>query len=224
MSIIEPKTLSFLKQLQKNNNRDWFNDHKDEFVAINSKVKTNFEFVFQNLMVHDEVDQFKMYRIYRDIRFSKNKIPYKTYFSGAFHRKKPTLRGGYYIQLEPGNKSFIAGGFWDPSKDDLLRIRKEFEMDDFEIRAILTASDFKNTWGDFVGDTLKTAPRGFDKTHSAIDLIKRKQFIFTKTFTDEQVLNSDFLMKVSEDFKTIRPFFDYMSALLTTNLNGESII
>ena len=105
---------------------------------------------------------------------------YKTHFGGSFHRKKPELRGGYYLHIQPDNESFIAVGFWEPNKEDLMRIRKEFEMDDEEIRDILRNKTFKSTWGDFVGDELKTAPRGFAKDHPAIDLLRKKQFIFIK--------------------------------------------
>ena len=127
--------------------------------------------MFEALKAHDEVDKVKMFRIYRDVRFSKDKSPYKTHFGGSYHRKKPQLRGGYYLHIQPNNQSFIATGFWEPSKEDLFRIRKEFEMDDKPIRKIISQKDFKSTWGDFVGDELKTAPKGFDKEHPAIDLI-----------------------------------------------------
>ena len=175
--------------------------------------------------MHDEIDKLKVFRIYRDVRFSKNKLPYKTHFGGSFHRLKPRLRGGYYLHLQPNNESFIATGFWEPAKEDLLRIRKEFEMDDSEIRDILADKKFNTVWGNsFVGDEVKTAPRGFDKEHKAIDLIKKKQYIFTKKFTDKAVLDANFLDEVNASFKAIRPFFDYLSDVLTTDLNGASLI
>ena len=98
-------------------------------------------------------------------------------------------------------------------------------MDDAEIRAILSNRQFNSVWGDtFVGDEVKTAPKGFNKDHKAIDLIKKKQYIFTKKYTDKVVLSPDFLKDVNESFKAVRPFFDYMSDVLTTDLNGVSII
>src|SRR5690606_1119727 len=113
---------------------------------------------------------------------------------------------------------------WEPAPADLLRMRKEFEMDDQEIRNIINDKKFKSVWGDFVGDEVKSAPKGFDKEHKAIDLIKKKQYIFIKKYTDEQVLSPDFLTDVDASFKAIRPYFDYMSEVLTTDLNGVSII
>lgn len=221
---IPQETLSFFKKLSKNNNRDWFNENKPEFKAIEAKVKEAYNYLGALMDVHDQIEKIKLFRIYRDVRFSKNKLPYKTHFGGSFARKKPELRGGYYLHIQPNNESFIATGFWEPNKADLLRIRKEFEMDDSEMRDILNDKTFKTTWGNFVGDELKTAPKGFDKTHPAIDLIRRKQFIFVKKYSDKEVLADDFLDNVNEAFKIIRPYFDYMSDVLTTNLNGESLL
>ena len=226
MSTSIPKSVfTFFKKLEKNNNRDWFNENKPEFKAIEKDVKAVYNTIFENLNMHDEIDKLKVFRIYRDVRFSKNKLPYKTHFGGSFHRLKPRLRGGYYLHLQPNNESFIATGFWEPAKEDLLRIRKEFEMDDSEIRDILADKKFNTVWGNsFVGDEVKTAPRGFDKEHKAIDLIKKKQYIFTKKFTDKAVLDANFLYEVNASFKAIRPFFDYLSDVLTTDLNGASLI
>ena len=221
---IPKEVLAFFKKLQKNNNRDWFNAHKPEFKALETKVKSAYNHLGELMNLHDEIDNIKIFRIYRDVRFSKNKLPYKTHFGGSFHRKKPELRGGYYLHIQPNNESFIATGFWEPNKEDLYRIRKEFEMDDSEMRDILADETFSKTWGDFVGDTLKTAPKGFDKAHPAIDLIRRKQYIFTKQYTDNEVLSDDFISTVNEAFKIVRPYFDYMSDVLTTNLNGESLL
>lgn len=221
---IPKEILTFFKKLEKNNNRDWFNEHKPEFKAIETKMKAAYNHLGELMNAHDQIEKIKIFRIYRDVRFSKNKLPYKTHFGGSFARKKPELRGGYYVHIQPNNESFIATGFWDPNKEDLLRIRKEFETDDSEMRDILNDKIFKNTWGDFTGDELKTAPKGFDKTHSAIDLIRRKQFIFIKKYTDKEVLADGFMKEVNESFKNTRPFFDYMSDVLTTNLNGESIL
>lgn len=222
--IIFEDLFSFLIKLEKNNNCDWFHAHKQEFKQVEKQTKAFYNLVLDALRTHDDIDKLKLFRIYRDVRFSKNKQPYKTHFGGSFHRRKPELRGGYYLHLAPNNQSFIATGFWEPNKADLLRIRKEFEMDDTEIRQIISNKSFKNVWGDLVGDELKTAPRNFDKDHPAIDLIRKKQYIFTKKFTDQEVLSSTFLEEVNTSFKAVRPYFDYMSDVLTTNLNGELLI
>ncbi len=221
---IPKAALDFFKNLKKNNNRDWFNDNKKEFKAIESEVKQVYNELFNRLNAHDEIDKMKMFRIYRDVRFSKDKTPYKTHFGGSFHRKKPELRGGYYLHIAPNNESFIATGFWEPHKDDLFRIRKEFEMDADEMRSIMADKNFKSIWGELVGDEVKTAPKGFNKEDKNIDLIKKKQYIFTRKLTDKDIVSKDLIDIVDESFKTIRPYFDYMSDVLTTNLNGESLL
>ena len=132
------ETFDFLKRLEKNNNRDWFNENKKEFKEIETEVKQVYNQLYNMLNFHDDIDKLKMFRIYRDVRFSKNKLPYKTHFGGSFHRTKPNLRGGYYLHIQPNDESFIATGFWEPNKEDLLRMRKEFEMDDEEIQSSIT--------------------------------------------------------------------------------------
>jgi len=225
MAAIVPKELfTFFKKLKKNNNREWFTENKTEFKNLEVDVKGFYNSVFENLQKHDDVDKIKIFRIYRDVRFSKDKTPYKTHFGGSFGRTKPRLRGGYYVHISPNNESFIATGFWEPHKDDLLRIRKELELDASEFRKVIGAKKFKNVWGDLVGDEVKTAPKGFNKEHKDIDVIRKKQFIFTKKFTDKEVASPDFLKDIDNAFKTIRPYFDYMSEVLTTDLNGVSLM
>ena len=214
----------FLKALTVHNNREWFKKHITTFRTAESNVKLFYSQLYDQLNNVDSIDNFKVFRIYRDVRFSKDKTPYKTHFSGSFHRTKPELRGGYYLHLAPNNKSFIATGFWNPNKEDLMRLRKEFETDPEDLRAIITEPRFKAVWGPLEGDELQSAPRGFDKLDPNIDLIRKKQFIFSKKYTDKEVFSDQFTQDVIDSFKAIRPYFDYMSSVLTTNLNGESIL
>ena len=220
----QKSSLQYLKNLKKNNNRDWFAATKPAFKDAQDNAKAMYASIRENLEKHDEIDRFKLYRIYRDVRFSKDKTPYQPHFAGSFSRKGKHLRGGYYLRIRPG-ESFLAGGFWEPNKEDLYRIRKEIELDDTEFREILANKKFvKHFGGKFEGSELKTAPRGFDKEHKAIDLIKKKGFIAVRNFTDKEVLAPNFLEEVDASYKTLRPFFNLMSDVLTTNLNGESIL
>ncbi|MFD0762415.1 DUF2461 domain-containing protein [Lutibacter aestuarii] len=220
---ISKSTLEFLSKLKENNNRDWFNEHKPKFQIEQNKVKQFYNSIMEQLKTHDDIEQLKMYRVYRDVRFSKDKTPYKPHFAGSFSRATKKLRGGYYLRIRPG-ESFLAGGFWQPNKEDLLRIRKEFEMDSQEIREIMNDKNFRNFFGKLQGDSLKTAPRGFDKSHPDLDLIRMKQFIVVRNFSDEEVLASNFLEEIDQSYKAMRPYFNYMSEILTTDLNGVSII
>ena len=213
----------FLKQLSRNNNRVWFSEHKKEYDAIAKENKKFVEDIYSELGLHDSLGSIHMLRINRDIRFSKDKTPYKDNFGGSISRKKPMLRGGYYIHLEPNN-TFVGGGFWGPSNEDLLRIRKEFEIDDSQIRKITSGKTFIKYFEELKGeDGVKTAPKGFDKNHPAIDLIKKKQFVVMRKFTDKEVFSDTFQKEIISTFLAMRPFFDYMSDVLTTDLNGESI-
>lgn len=221
--MISRSVFDFFDQLAQNNNRDWFLERKSEFKAHESAVKSFLTVLNDALGKHDQIAKMKMFRIYRDVRFSKDKTPYKTHFAASFARAGAARRGGYYICIKPGG-SFVASGFWDPNKDDLFRIRKELELDALPLRNIIADKNFTSVWGKLEGETLKTAPKGFDKEHPDIDLIRHKQFIFTRHFEDETVLSVDFLQTVDGTFKAIRPYFDFMSSVLTTDLNGESLI
>ncbi len=220
----QKSSFKFLNDLALNNNREWFAEHKNEFTTVQNTVKEFYAEVQKNLEEHDEIEKHKLFRIYRDVRFSKDKTPYKTHFAGSFSRQGAHLRGGYYLRLKPG-ESFLGGGFWDPNKEDLLRIRKEIEIDASEFREVINDANFvKHFGGKFEGEELKTAPKGFDKTHPDIDLIRKKGFIAVQNFTDEEVLSPNFLERINESYIALRPFFNLMSSILTTNLNGESLI
>ena len=220
---IPKDAFSFFSELEKNNTREWFEPQKPRFKALEAEVK-QFSADLQTAMnEHDSIDKFKLFRLYRDVRFSKDKTPFKTHFGISFHREKPAFRGGYYLHIKPGD-NFIATGFWNPDKDDLLRIRKEMEVDAQEFRDIMAKPSFKKVWGNLEGEEVKTAPKGFSKEDPNIDLIKKKAYLFTKKYSDKEVLDNNFLAQVNADFKAVRPFFDYMSSVLTTDLNGVSLL
>ncbi|MBD0402854.1 DUF2461 domain-containing protein [Flammeovirga sp. EKP202] len=221
--MITEELFQYLKDLGENNNRDWFNENKPTYQKHLQTVKSLFQTVQDELSQTDQIEGHKIYRIYRDVRFSKDKSPYKKHFSGYFSRVKPMLRGGYYLHLEPGDKSIVGGGFYGPNSDDLKRIREELSYDATELRDIIEAPSFKEMFGEMYGEELKSAPRGFDKNDPAIDLIRKKQFIFFRTFKDEEVTAPDFSEKIMKGFIEIRPFFDYMSNVLTTDSNGEPL-
>ena len=215
-------SVSFFKKLKKNNNRDWFTENKPKFKELELEIKTFGEELKDRLNEFDNVDRFKLFRIYRDVRFSKDKTPFKTHFGLTWHRTKPLYRGGYYLHISPG-KNFLACGFWDPNPNDLKRIRKELEYDAKELRDIISSKEFFSVWGNLEGSELKTAPRNFDKNHPDIDLIRKKQFIFSISYSDEEVCEPQFINKLENALKMVRPFTDYMSDILTSDENGEPL-
>lgn len=220
---ISPTTFQFLQDLKANNNREWFQENKARYDAAYANVIDFAEEVLDQMSEHDHLvpmtGKKSLFRIYRDVRFSKNKSPYKNHWGGRMKRATEELRGGYYYHIEPGG-SFVAGGFWAPNKEDLKRIRDEFAADAEPIRAITADPVFVETFGQLKGDSVKTAPKGFSKEHPNIDLIRMKQFIVTREFSDEEVLQDNYAEKVVETFQAMRPYFDYMSDVLTTNANG----
>lgn len=220
--MLTKSTFEFLELLTKNNNRDWFTENKKRFETENNLAKAFFTEVYTDLEKIDSLEKMQVFRIYRDVRFSKDKLPYKNHFSVGFSRTKPLFRGGMYLHIE-NEASFVGGGFWEPNNEDLLRIRKELELDASDLREIIEEPRFKKIFGNLEGEELKTAPKNFDKTHPDIDLIRKKQYLLTRKFTNKEVLSLNFKEEVISTFAAMRPFFNYMSDVLTTDLNGESL-
>ena len=220
--MLQKSTLEFLTQLKENNNREWFTENKKRFDSEQKTTKTFFTQILTDLEKIDSIEKMQMHRIYRDIRFSKDKTPYKNHFSVSFDRTKPLLRGGMYLHIE-NDASFVGGGFWEPNNEDLFRIRKEIELDASDLKEIITDKTFVSYFGTLEGEELKTAPKGFDKTHPDIELIRKKQFVIRRKFSNKEVLSPNFQEEVLATFKAMQPFFDYMSDVLSTDLNGESI-
>ncbi len=226
MAKILPITLNFLNELTTNNNRDWFNEQKKNYLFAHENLIEFAQELLLEMKKHDNIEtesgKKSLFRIYKDVRFSADKSPYKTHMSGSFKRATKLLRGGYYFHIQPG-ESFIGGGFWGPTSEDLKRLRQEIGENPEELRQIISEKSFLNNFETLKGEKVKTAPKGFQKDHPAIDLIRHKQFLLIKSFTDEEVLNSDFLSKVNHGFKSMRPFLNYMSEILSTDSNGESL-
>lgn len=224
---IPTSAFEFLKLLKKNNDRDWFNAHKERYLKELEYIQHFADALLHEMNKHDVIEtpdgKKSLHRIYRDIRFSKDKTPYNTHWGGGFKRATKKRRGSYYFHLQPGN-TFIAGGFWGPEPSDLKRIREEFAFDDKAFRKILKNKSFVTHFGKLEGERIKTSPKGFDNDHPAIDLLRYKQFLLIKRFSDKEVLESSFLKKVNEGYRHMRPFLDYMSETLTTDVNGISLV
>lgn len=225
--VIPKSSLVFLRQLKENNNKPWFEANKTNYLKELNHIETFADALLQELSKTDVLEtasgKKSVYRIYRDIRFSKDKTPFKTFWGGSYTRATKERRGGYYFHLEQGN-SFFAGGFWGPNAADLKRIRSEFAHDSSPMQKILNSKPFVSTFETLQGEQLKTAPKGFDINHEAIDLLRYKQFLIIKRFTDDEVLSPLFLEQTLETCKNMRPFFDYMSEVLTTDINGASVL
>ncbi len=224
---IDKTSLDFLKTLSKNNDRDWFNAHKDKYLQARENMIKFADALLIEMSMHDKIEttsgKKSLFRIYRDIRFSNDKTPYSCRWSGGFQRATKKLRGGYYFHIEPG-KSFLAGGFWGPEPADLKRIRQDISLNHKEWKKMLANKSLKAAFNGMEGEQISSAPKGYSKDDPAIELLRYKQFIFRHSLTDKEVLSPDFVKQVSDTFKKMRPFLDYMSDVLTTDANGVSII
>lgn len=224
---ISKSSLDFLQVLSKNNERAWFQHNKDQYLLAHQDILAFTDALLIEMRKHDHIETLSgkdaLFRIYNDTRFSKDKSPYKIYWAGGIKRATKKLRGGYYFQIQPG-ASFAAGGFFSPEPADLLRIRQDIEMNYADWNRLLSGKKIQSLFGQLKGETVATTPRGFTKDHPAIGFLRHKQFYLQKDFTDQEVLSPDFLQALNGTFKGLRPYFDYMSDVLTTDLNGESMI
>ena len=221
-------SIDFLRNLEKNNDRAWFKENKSEYDKARANIASVAQEIIDRLskkdLISTESGAKSLYRVYRDVRFSKDKTPYNIWYSGYFRRATKALRGGYYFIIRPGGGSAVAGGFWGPNKDDLKHIRAQIDTDDEPLRSALNDKSIKKMFGGLEGERLKTAPKGWAKDHESIDLLRYKQFILKRGFTDKEVLSSSYVDLVVESFLTMRPFLNVMSMYLTTDLNGESTL
>ena len=223
MATISKSTIKFLKDLKKNNHKAWFEENRAKYDAAYEEMWTFGTAVQDELSKYDELVPLSpkkiIKRIYRDVRFSKDKTPYKGYIMGGLKRDTVWKRGSYMFRVMPG-ESGIGCGFWAPEKDDLKLIRTQIAQDPLPLRKILKSKKFRDLFGELQGAQLKRAPKDFDPDHEAIDLLKYKQFLTYRSFTDAEVTNKDFKKEVVKTFRAVRPFFDYMSEILTHDANG----
>ena len=224
---IPKSVLTFLRAVRNNNNRPWFQENKEKYLAAHAHMIQFADALIAEMSKIDELvpmtGKQSLFRIYRDVRFSKDKSPYKSSMSGRLKRATKMRRGGMYYHIEPGN-SFIAGGFWNPNKDDIKRIREELAADSKEIQKIISSASFKRMFGTLSGEQLKTAPKGYPKDHPNIEMLRYKNFIMSRQFSDREVTDPTFLKETVKTFKAMHPFFNYMTDVLTTNANGELVV
>ena len=154
MSTISKPTITFLRNLSKNNNREWFNSNKDKWKAAQDELKGFLADLESEMNKFDAIEKTKLFRIYRDVRFSKDKTPYNRHYSMSMSREGVFRRGGYYLRIEP-KESFMAAGFWGPEPKDLKLIRDHISADPKPLRKIINAKKFKDLFGELEGEQLK---------------------------------------------------------------------
>lgn len=216
-SKIEASTLHFLKNLSKNNNREWFTENKDQYIAAHQNVLNMVENLIEKIGAFDEeimkIDAKKsLYRIYRDVRFSKDKSPYKTNFGAGLGMGKGNKISGYYLHIEPG-KSFLAGGVYQPEPSVLKEIRKEISMNAKEFQEILQQDDFRNNFrGLSVEGKLQRIPNGFDKDDPMAEFLKLKNLIVVHPISDDALMQENATKNMAKIFQSMKPLNDFLSA------------
>src|SRR5215216_4520547 len=211
--MIEPQTLKFLAGLKKNNNRNWFEGHRPQYEAAKIDFQNFIQLVIddfgrKDVSIADNIARNCIFRINRDIRFSKDKTPYKTNLGASITkggRKSPLA--GYYFQVEPGN-SFIAGGLWMPDNINLKKLRQEIDYNWDDFQSILKEKKFKSTYKDLYKGkdiSLSTMPKGYEKGHPAIEYLKLKSFIAEMHFKDEELTKSSLHKKTVAALEALQP-------------------
>ena len=219
MVVIEKSTFKFLKNIRKNNHREWFHANKDAYTNANNNMKAILAELENEVNKFDIIEKKKLFRIYRDVRFSKDKTPYNSHFSMSMGREGAFRRGGYYLRITPGD-SMVGGGFYNPNPKDIKLIRDHIAADAKPLRKILASKKFKDNFGELMGAQVKSAPRGYDKDHPEIDLLRYKSMYVFKSYSDKQVTDPKFIKEVIKTWKALQPFFAYMTDILTHDLDG----
>lgn len=209
------KLYDFLERLSENNNREWFHENKSEFDDLRALWMTDIQSLIDRMSDYDEtlrgVDAKDcVYRIYRDIRFSANKLPYKTYLGAILaHGGRKSLKSCYYIHFEPGN-SGLHGGIWCPDTQILSRLRHEIDDNIEEFLGIVNNVEFSSRYS-FVGNTLKMMPKGFPKDLPHAKYIKMKEYLVTMPKPDTFFRSENWIEKSAEDFKAMKPLHDFLN-------------
>lgn len=219
--MLDKATIRFLKQLRQHNEKPWFDAHKPEYLA----AKADFEnFVQKLLHEYGKTDpaigmlEVKdcVFRIYRDVRFSKDKTPYKTHFAAGMNKGgKKVHFPGYYLHIEPGGHSFIGGGIWRPEKEALHKIRQEIDYDFADFKGILQRAAFKKTFGGLSEeDKLVRPPKGYEEDNPAVEFLKLRSFIAGCGIEDKELTADGLTKQITGIFKKMKPFIDFLERAL----------
>lgn len=220
--MLQTSTLNYIKKLQKNNNKLWFeenrhlfNEAKDDFEKLVTDIITSFGKVDTDIAPLQAKDC--IFRQYRDIRFSKDKTPYKPHMGASFDRGgKKSGFAGYYLHLEPGNKAMAGGGIWMPEAAQLKKIRQEIDYSWDEFQGIINQKDFKKIYGDLADGEFKLSrePKGYEKDNPAIKYLKLKSLVAIQTLTDDNLVSEDLLQKILFAFTALMPLIKFINRSL----------
>jgi uncharacterized protein (TIGR02453 family) len=215
--MLQPSTLKFMSQLARNNNKPWFDGHKADYLL----VKEDFEALVTGVLAglseieptfRDTKAKDCIMRIYRDIRFSKDKTPYKVNLGAGFGMGGgKNVYGGYYLHIEPGGKSFAGGGMWQPEGPALKAIRQEIDYNFDEFLSIIENKAFKKIFKKIDGDRLVKVPQGYAEDNPAIEYLKLKSFTVGGNIADEDLTKKTLVKKVTDIYSAMKPFVDFLN-------------
>lgn len=219
--MIQKNIIEYLKTLQINNNKPWFDAHKKRYDEARAAFIQTVDTIIPAIAKFDSdignlAAKECIFRINRDVRFSKNKLPYKNNMAAYFNRAgKKGTGAGYYLHIEPG-RSFAAAGIWMPLPADLSKIRQEIDYNFDEWKKIIGGSSFKNQFQNGVdkSNSLMRPPKGYEPGNDAIDFIKLKSFVTTKPLSDADLMNKSFVADLTKTFKTVKPMIDFINRAL----------
>lgn len=214
-----PALFTWLRQLKKNNNREWFNRNKDRYLEtvrdpllrFIADVGPRLEKISPHFLADPRPTGGSMFRIYRDTRFSKDKSPYKTHAAAQFRHQagKDVHAPGFYLHMEPG-ETFIGAGIWHPDSKALTGIRELMVEDPAGWKKSISGTSFKSGFA-LGGESLKRPPRGFDPNHPLVDDLKRKDFVAFTRFSEKEACSADFLSTYIRACRTMSPFVRYLT-------------
>ncbi len=223
--MLEPQTLRFLSLLKKNNDRPWFEEHRKEYEAAKIDFQNFIQLVIDDfgrtdIAIAGLTAKDCLFRINRDVRFSKDKSPYKTNMGASIKpggKKSPFA--GYYFHCEPGN-SFVGGGLWMPEVFQLKKVRQEIDYNWKEFESIITEKTFKAIYGDVYKGaeiSLASMPKGYERDNMAIEYLKLKSFIAEQKLTDEELTKASLHKKTVAAFEALQPFLKFINRSVDTD-------
>lgn len=212
--MISKQTLTFLKKLKANNNREWFQENKELYLSAKANMEEVVEKIIKEVQrfdpeLKDTTVKKSLFRIYRDVRFGKNKLPYKTNLGAAISKGKKMNMPGYYLHIEPG-KSFLAAGIYSPDSKDLSKIRDLIAFKGGDLLRVIKRKSFKDCFGEIKGRQLKVAPRGFPKDHEYVELLRFKEVLVVYPLSDSSIKEENFYKEVIKIFKKALPLNQFL--------------
>ncbi len=217
--MLQSTTLKFLKDLKKNNNKPWFDAHRPQYEAARKDFAGFIQTVIDKHSKTDDsikhlVAKDCMFRINRDVRFSKDKSPYKSNFGASINKGgKKSLAAGYYFHLEPG-QAFTGGGVWMPMPEELRKLRQEIDYNLADFKKIIGSKKFKTTYGDLDRSkeyVLSRVPKGYESDNPAADFLKLKSYITLVSFTDTELTSKDLVTKTVKAFEALHPLIIFLN-------------